>query len=88
MNTKFNTIETIQNDTTIINKIQAYLNACDTFESQASEFAVNDNVVSRNSSLEVSLAYARAKECDCEYSIYREALACEMWLSKAWNNAD
>jgi hypothetical protein len=34
------------------------------------------------------LSFEVAKGCQCEYSLYRAALACEVWLSKAWNNAD
>ena len=88
MNTQFNTIETIRTDATIINKSEAYLAACDSFEVEASKFATNENFVSRKSAEEVSLAYAKAKNADCEYAVYASAHACECWLSKAWNNAD
>ena len=88
MNTQFNTIETISNDSAITNKAAAYLAACDIFEIQASKFANNENFVSRKSAEEVSLAYAKAKNADCEYSIYVAAFASEVWLKKAWNNAD
>lgn len=88
MNTVFNTIETIRTNAAITNKSEAYLAACDIFEVQASQFASNDNFVSRNSAEQVSLAYQKAKHADCEYSIYVSAHAAEVWLSKAWNNAD
>jgi hypothetical protein len=88
MNTSFNTIETIRTDATIINKSAAYLSACDEFEIEASKFANNENFVSRKSAEEVSLAYAKAKVADCEYSIYVAVHAAEVWLAKAWNNAD
>ena len=88
MNTQFNTIETIRTDATIKNKSIAYLAACDQFEVQASKFSTNENFVSRKSAEEVSLNYAKAKNADCEYSVYVSAHACECWLSKAWNNAD
>ena len=88
MNTSFNTIETIRTDATITNKSAAYLAACDEFEIEASKFANNENLVSRKSAEEVSLAYHKAKSADCEYSVYVAANAAETWLSKAWNNAD
>lgn len=86
--TNFNTIETISNDATITNKSAAYLAACDSFEKEASIYANNENYVSRKSSEEVSLAYAKAKSANCEYMIYVSAKLAEAWLSKAWNNAD
>ncbi len=90
MNTKFNTIATIADSTfdSSIEKRQAYLNACEEFEIQASEYAHNESFMCRKSAEEVSLAYEVAKGCQCEYSLYRAALACEVWLCKAWNNAD
>jgi len=88
MNTEFNTIETIRTDATITNKCAAYLAACDSFEKEASKFANNENIVSKHSAEEVSLAYAKAKNADCEYAVYTAAHACECWLSKSWNNAD
>lgn len=88
MNTQFNTIETIRTDATIINKVEAYLNACNEFEIEASKYADNENFVSRKSSEEVSLAFQRAKNADCEYSVYIASHACECWLSKSWNNAE
>ena len=88
MNTNFNTIATIADDKTIENKSAAYLSACDQFEAQASKFATNENFVSRMSAKEVSLAYAKAKNADCEYAVYAAAMLAEGWLSKAWNNAD
>jgi len=90
MNTNFNTIATIADSTfeSSIQKRQAYLDACDQFEIQASAYCNNESFVSRKSAEEVSLAYEVAKGCECEYSLYRAALACEAWLSKAWNNAD
>lgn len=88
MNTQFNTIETISNDATITNKSEAYLAACDSFEIEASKFANNENFVSRKSAEEVSLAYHKAKNADGEYAVYAAAYAAEVWLKKAWNNAD
>jgi maltodextrin utilization protein YvdJ len=88
MNTQFNTIETIRTDATITNKSEAYLAACNQFEIEASNFANNENFVSRKSAEEVSISYAKAQSADCEYSVYVNAHACEAWLSKAWNNAD
>jgi hypothetical protein len=88
MNTEFNTIETIRTDATITNKSAAYLAACDEFEKQASQFATNENFVSRKSAEEVSLNFEKAKSADNEYAIYVSANACEIWLKKAWNNAD
>jgi hypothetical protein len=88
MNTSFNTIETIRTNSEITNKSAAYLAACDEFEIQASQFATNENFVSRKSAEEVSLAFQKAKNADCEYSVYVAAHAAEVWLSKAWNNAD
>lgn len=88
MNKKFNTIETIRTDATISNKSAAYLAACDEFEKQASQFATNENFVSRKSAEEVSLNYIKAQGGDCEYAIYASANACEIWLQTAWNNAD
>lgn len=88
MNTKFNTIETIRTDATIVNRTAAYLAACDQFEIEATQFATNENFVSRKSAEEVSLRYAKAQSGDCEYAVYAEAHACEAWLAKAWNNAD
>ena len=88
MNTNFNTIETIRIDANIENKAAAYLGACDNFEAQASQFANNENVVSRKSAEEVSMAYLKAKSADCEYAVYVAAHAAECWLSKSWNNAD
>ena len=88
MNTKFNTIEAIRTDATITNKTAAYLAACDQFEVEASQFANNENFVSRKSAEEVSLNFAKAKKADCEYAVYAAALECENWLAKAWNNAD
>jgi hypothetical protein len=88
MNTEFNTIETIRTDATITNKCAAYLAACDSFEKEASKFANNENIVSKHSAEEVSLAYAKAKTADCEYMVYVSAKLAEAWLSKAWNNAD
>jgi len=90
MNTNFNTIATIADSTfdNSIEKRQAYLDACEQFEIQASEYSNNESFMCRMSAEEVSLAYEVAKGCQCEYSLYRAALACEVWLSKAWNNAD
>lgn len=88
MNTQFNTIETISNDATITNKTAAYLAACDSFEIEASKFANNENFVCRKSAEEVSLSFDKAKHADCEYSVYVAANAAEIWLKKAWNNAD
>lgn len=88
INTQFNTIENISNDATILNKSAAYLAACDEFEAQASKFANNENFVSRKSAEEVSLNFEKAKSADNEYSIYVATFAAEVWLKKAWNNAD
>lgn len=88
MNTQFNTIETIRTNALISNKSAAYLAAMDEFEVEASKFANNENFVSRKSAEEVSLSYTTAKAADCEYSIYAAAHAAEVWLAKAWNNAD
>jgi hypothetical protein len=90
INTNFNTIATIADSsfTSSMQKRQAYLNACDEFEKQASDYAHNESFMSRKSAEEVSFSYNIAKGCECEYSLYRAALACEVWLSKAWNNAD
>lgn len=88
MDTTFTTIEKISNDKTITNKSAAYLAACDIFEINASKFANNENFVSRKSAEEVSLNYEKAKSADCEYSIYVAVFAAEVWLKKAWNNAD
>ena len=87
-NTQFNTIENISNDATITNKSAAYLTACDIFEIEASAFANNDNYICRKYAEEVSLAFDKAKKSDCEYSIYVAVNAAEIWLKKAWNNAD
>ena len=88
MNTEFNTIEKISNDSTILNKYEAYLSACDSFEKEASKYTNNENFSSRKSAEEVSLAYAKAKTADCEYMVYTSAKLAEAWLEKAWNNAD
>lgn len=88
MNTSFNTIESIRTNPAITNRSAAYLAACDEFEKQASVFATNESFMSRKSAEEVSLSYAKAKAENCEYSIYVAAHAAEVWLSKAWNNAD
>lgn len=88
MNTSFNTIESIRTNAEITNKAAAYLAACDQFEIEASQFANNENFVSRKSAEEVSIQYAKAKNADCEYAVYAAANAAEVWLSKAWNNAD
>ena len=47
MNTKFNTIEKISNDASIKNKVAAYLEACNSFELEASKFSNNENFASR-----------------------------------------
>lgn len=88
MNTNFNTIEAIRTDANISNKSEAYLNACDQFESEASRYASNENFICHKSAEEVSLSYATAKTADNEYAIYAAANAAEKWLEKAWNNAD
>lgn len=88
MNTQFNTIETIRTNAAIANKVTAYLDACNQFEAQASQYATNDSFVSRKSAEEVSNSYQKAKSADCEYNVYLAAHAAEHWLSKAWNNAD
>jgi hypothetical protein len=88
MNTQFNTIETISNDSTISNKCEAYINACDQFEQQSLQFVKNENYVARMSCKEVSLAFDKAKKISGEYNIYAAAHTCEKWLEKAWNNAD
>ena len=88
MNTQFNTIEMISNDSTIKNKSHAYIISCDAFEKQATQFVTNENFVSRKSAEEVSLNFEKAKNADCEYSIYVAAFAAEVWLKKAYNNAD
>lgn len=88
MNTKFNTIEEIRTNESITNKMEAYIDACDSFEIEASIFAKNENFVCRKSAEEVSLNYDKAKAANCEYSLYAASNACEMWLSKAWNNAE
>lgn len=88
MNTLFNTIETISNDSKVSNKVQAYLTACDSFEVEASKFASNESFMCRKSAEQVSLEYAKAKSADCEYAVYTAAMAAEVWLKKAWNNAD
>ena len=88
MNTNFNTIETIRTDAAITNKSEAYLAACDSFEKEASNYANNESFITRKSAEEVSLAYKKAKNADCEYAVYAAAHAAEDWLSKAWNNAD
>lgn len=88
MNTQFNTIENISNNAIMSNKSEAYLVACDSFEIEASKFANNENFVSRKSAEEVSFAYAKAKNADCEYSVYVSAKLAEAWLAKAWNNAE
>ena len=82
LNTNYSTIENISNDFTITNKSAAYLAACDEFELQAAEAVINGGFIARKVAEEVSLAYNKAKHCDNEFSIYREALACEIWLSK------
>lgn len=87
MNTKFNTIEKISNDASIKNKVAAYLEACNSFELEASKFSNNENFASRKSAELVSLNYEKAKSADCEYSVYIAAFAAEKWLEKAWNNA-
>jgi hypothetical protein len=88
MNTKFNTIETIRTDSNITGKIQAYIDACDSFEVEASKYSSNSSFVSRKSAEEVSLSYDKAKNSNCEYTCYANAHAAEAWLSKAWNNAN
>lgn len=90
MNTEFNTIETIRTDSSIVmnQRSAAYLAACDQFEVQASKFANNENFIARKCANEVSLAYAAAKAADSEFTTYQAAHACEIWLQKAWNNAD
>jgi hypothetical protein len=90
MNTNFNTIATIADSTfeSTMQKRQAYLDACEQFEIQASGYSNNESFMCRKSAEEVSLSFEVAKGCQCEYSLYRAALACEVWLSKAWNNAD
>jgi len=88
INTKFNAIETIRTDSTIINKSAAYITACNSFEKEASKFASNTNFICRKSAEEVSLAYAKAQTSNCEYSVYTAAHACECWLKKAWNMED
>lgn len=88
MNTEFNTIETIRTDATITDKTAAYLAACDSFEIEASKYTNNTSFVAKKSAEEVSLAYQQAKQADNEYSTYAAAHAAEVWLSKAWNNAD
>ena len=85
--TTFNEIEIIRTGSAA-NKAAAYLAACDTFEAEASKYANNENFVCRKSAEQVSLAYTRAQSADCEYAIYVAALAAEVWLAKAWNNAD
>jgi hypothetical protein len=88
MTTSFNTIESIRTNAAIDNKCAAYLAACDQFEIEATRYVNNENLVCRKSAEEVSLSYAKAKSSDSEYAIYAAAHAAEMWLSKAWNNAD
>jgi hypothetical protein len=78
----------IRTDAAITNKSAAYLAACDKFEIEASKFAANENIISAKSAEEVSFSYQRAKNGDCEYSVYVNAFAAEVWLSKSWNNAD
>lgn len=86
MKATFNEIEKIQSSR-IENKSQAYLEACDKFEIEASKFATNENFVCRKYAEEVSLAYHRAKSADCEYMVYSECFAAEKWLERAWNNS-
>ena len=87
MNTQFNTIENISNSS-ISNRIASYIDACDSFEVEASKFANNASFMCRKSAEEVSLNYAKAKSADCEYSVYVACFAAEKWLEKAWNNAE
>lgn len=88
MNTTFNTIETIRTNNSIINKSASYLEACNQFEIQSTQFVNNENYVSRKSAEEVSLAFHKLKSATCEYTTYIAANHCEKWLEKAWNNAD
>lgn len=86
MNTNFDTIQKIYE--TDITNVSAYLQACDSFEKDASAFCTNENIICRKAAEEVSLAYDRAKNTTEPYNVYVAALAAEMWLCKAWNNAD
>lgn len=80
--------EAIQLDATITNKSTAYMALMDQFELEASQYANNDNFICRKSAEEVSLKYNSAKGADCEYTLYTLCFGAEVWLKKAWNNAD
>ena len=87
MTNKFNAIERIRTNSEITNKSQAYINACDEFEKQASLLL---NSGSKSIFLpqiveEVSYYFDKAKKSGCEYSIYAAAHACEIWFSKAYS---
>jgi hypothetical protein len=84
--TTFNTIETIRTNSEISNKSQAYLDACNQFEKQASNLLDSENasMFLPNMIREVSLAYHSAKNAGCDYTTYSAAHSCEVWLSKCY----
>jgi len=87
MENQSNIIENISNSFTITNKIEAYLQATDSFEQQASKFSNNSSFMCRKSAEEVSIRFSQAKSADCEYMVYTHCFAAEVWLSKAITNA-
>ena len=88
MEANFNTIEKIRHNSEITHKSKAYLDACDSFELQASKYANNENFIARKAAEEVSIAYAKARSGNCEYAVYAACFAAEKWLEKAYNMAD
>jgi len=82
MKTSNNQIETIRTDATIVNKSDAYINACETFFNEVKEFAQDENFMIRKSIQELFNNLEGAKNADCEYSVYAKALACEVWYNK------
>lgn len=66
-------------------KTQDYINACNKFESLASEFLNGESksVFLGKFVQEVSNSFYSAKNQKCEFSTYREALACQEWFNMA-----
>jgi hypothetical protein len=86
INKDFNTVESIYNQNT--SDINAYLEAMDIFEIQATQFSDNESFFARMCAKEVSLAYDKAKKSTEPYEIYTLANAAEKWLQQAVERAN
>ena len=85
INTEFNTVETIYNNN--VANVEAFMQAMDLFELQASQFVSNESFFCRKSAEEVSKCYDLAKKTSEPYMIYSHAQAAEVWLKTAFERA-